>query len=346
MKNELFIKHPHRRGLATWRDDVLFFIFLVVCLLSHPLTLVFAVDQSPVANEDQYLLDTLWDYYQAVPNKSPVHVGLALGGGGARGLAHIGVIKVFEQEGVPIDRIAGTSVGALIGSLYAAGSSTEDLEQMAHDIGWSALTNYSGYSMVRLLVLQTLLSTDRMETYLRKRMGDIRFDELKIPFVCAATDLQTGERVVFREGPVVTAARASATIPGLFSPVVFRHRYLVDGGLVSNLPTDLVRSIGADIVVASDVSSDYSNVEPTNVLSTITQAVYIQGQQINRENRRLADVIVSPDLQSISPTDLTRSAECIDAGSRAARNAALEVKRLLIDRFWPQLWDLKWTGKA
>jgi len=164
---------------------------------------------------------------------------------------------------------------------------------------------------------------------------------LKIPFVCAATDLQTGERVVFREGPVVLAARASATIPGLFSPVIFRHRYLVDGGLVSNLPTDLVRSIGADIVVASDVSSDYSNVEPTNVLSTITQAVYIQGQQINRENRSLADVIITPDLQNISPMDLTRSAECIDAGSRAARRGVLEVKRLLIDRFWPQVWTLK-----
>ena len=162
-------------------------------------------------------------------------------------------------------------------------------------------------------------------------MGDIRFDELKIPFVCAATDLQTGERVVFREGPVVPAARASATIPGLFSPVVFRQRYLVDGGLVSNLPTDLVRSIGADIVVASDVSSDYANVEPGSVLSTITQAVYIQGQQINRENRRLADVIVTPDLRDISPMDLTRSAECIDAGSRAARQGALD-RQTALDR--------------
>jgi NTE family protein len=321
--------------------SVFFALLLLVLLPLHARS----ADQSPVPNEDQFLSDVLWDYYRAIPDKPKINVGLALGGGGARGLAHIGVLKVFEQEGVPVDRIAGTSVGALIGSLYAAGSTTEDLEQMAHDIGWSSLTNYSNLSMVRLIMLQTLLSSDRMESYLRQRMGDIRFDQLKIPFVCAATDLQTGERVVFREGLVVPAARASATIPGLFSPVVFRHRYLVDGGLVSNLPTDLVRSIGADIVVASDVSSDYSSVEPKNVFSTITQAVYIQGQQINRENRRLADVVITPKLENISPTDLTRSAECIDAGSRAARNVARDVKRILIDRLWPQIWRLTWNSK-
>ena len=159
----------------------------------------------------------------------------------------------------------------------------------------------------------------------------------RFPLSRAATDLQTGERVVFREGPVVPAARASATIPGLFNPVVFRHRYLVDGGLVSNLPTYLVRSIGADIVVASDVASDYSNVEPKNVFSTMTQAIYIQGLQISEESRRLADVVISPALQIVSPIDLTRSAECIDAGSRASHHAVLEVKQLLIDRVWPQV---------
>lgn len=322
---------------AVFRLSLLASCFSLFLILLSFSAIAVAADHRPVPDEDKALMDALWDDYRAVPNKPAVHVGLALGGGGARGLAHIGVLKVFEQEGVPIDRIAGSSVGALIGALYAAGSSTEDLERMAHDIGWSALTNYSGVTMVRLIMVQTLLSTDRMEAYLRKRMGDIRFDELKIPFVCAATDLQTGERVVFREGPVVPAARASATIPGLFSPVVFRHRYLVDGGLVSNLPTDLVRSIGADIVVASDVSSDYSSVEPKSVFSTMAQAIYIQGLQLNQDSRRLADVVIAPNLRDISPTDLTRSAECIDAGSRAAHHAVVEVKQKLIDRVWPQV---------
>lgn len=309
-------------GKQWWR----WIVSTVYCL---PLTVYAA--SSPVANEDQFLLDTLWDSYLSQPSiKRPV-VGLALGGGGARGLAHIGVLKVLEQEGIPVDRIAGISVGALIGALYAGGSSTEDLEQMAREIGWSSLTNYSRLSLLKLLVTQTLLSTERMETYLKKRMGDRRFDELKIPFVCSATDLQTGERVVFREGEVAVAARASATIPGMFAPVPFRHRMLVDGGLVSNVPTDLVQSIGADLVIASDVSSDFSSVETDNVLSMMTQALYIQGQQLKRSDARRANVVVTADLPDISPIDLTRTEECMDGGTRAARASIGDIKRMLID---------------
>jgi len=286
---------------------------------------------SPVANEDEFLLDLLWDSYlsQAAPKRPTV--GLALGGGGARGLAHIGVLKVMEQENIPVDRIAGISVGALIGALYSGGSTTEDLQQMAREIGWNSLTNYSRLSLLKLLVTQTLLSTERMETYLKKRIGDRRFEELNIPFVCSATDLQTGERVVFREGPVALAARASATIPGIFAPVPFRHRLLVDGGLVSNVPTDLVQSIGADLVIASDVSSDFASVKTDNVLSMMTQALYIQGQQLKRADAHRADVVITADLPDISPIDLTSTEECMDGGTRAARAAVPQIKRLLID---------------
>ena len=200
--------------------------------------------QSPVTNEDSFLLDALWSRYRTLTPKDDVKVGVALGGGGARGLAHIGVLKAFEEEDVPVAMIAGTSVGALIGSLYAAGITTTQLEHMSQEIGWSSLTNYSRYSLVRLMLTGQKLSTQKMEIYLKKQMGDIRFDQLKIPFACVATDIQTGEKVVLREGPLAFAARASATIPGMFEPVPFRHRFLVDGGLVSNLPTDLVASNG------------------------------------------------------------------------------------------------------
>lgn len=295
------------------------------------LSVVLSCGAAPAPSEDDILLGILWDQTRSLPGQKELPVGLALGGGGARGLAHIGVLKVFEQEGIPIDRLAGNSVGALIGALYAAGTSTSELETMARDIGWSALTDFSTTSFIRLLLAQSLLSTERMEEYLRRHMGDLRFNELRIPFVCAATDLQTGERVVFREGPVAQAARASATIPGLFKPVVFRHRYLVDGGLVGNMATDLARSIGAKLVIAVDVSSDFSAVETPNVLTTVTQAVYIQGQQLNRDQASLADLVLTPAVAQISPIDLTQSLQCVDAGTQAARRKIRDVKALIID---------------
>ncbi len=305
--------------------------FLLILLLCAPLNAAV----SPVANEDDYLLATLWEEFRSLPKARGIpSVGLALGGGGARGLAHIGVLKVFEEEGIPVHHLSGASVGALIGALYAAGVTTTQLETMAHDVGWDSLTNYSRVAMLRLLVSQTLLSSERMEAYLKQRIGERRFDELRIPFSCAATDLQTGERVVFREGSVALAARASATIPGLFEPVVFRHRFLVDGGLVGNVPVDLVKALGAQIVVAIDISSDFSKFDPKNVLSTVSQAILIQGTLLSLPFLKEADVVIRPVMEDISPIDLTRSAECIDAGTLAARRAVADIKRLLIDRMW------------
>lgn len=288
--------------------------------------------KSPVPNEDQFLLDVLWAKYRGLHQKEPVKVGLALGGGGARGLAHIGVLKALQEENVPIDMIAGTSVGALIGALYAAGVSTSEMEEMSAEIGWSSLTNYSRLSLFRLVLTEQQLSTSNMEKYLRKHIDDVRFDQLKIPFTCAATDLQTGERVVFREGNVAQAARASATIPGLFEPVVFRHRYLVDGGLVSNIPTDLVAQMGANLIVAVDVTADFSKFQPKGVLSTLNQAIYIESEAMSKEELARASVVVRPALGDISAVDLTRSAECIDAGVVAGRHAVPDIKRELIDR--------------
>lgn len=315
-------------------------IFFKVLLMAQASWLM-AAPSSPVDNEDDFALNALWDAYQRLPPKSVQKVGLALGGGGARGLAHIGILKVFQEEHIPVNAIAGASVGALIGALYSAGVPTSRLETMARDIGWNALTNYSRVSFLRLLVTQKLLSTDRMESYLQERMGDVRFDELKIPFSCVATDLQTGERVIFREGKVALAARASATIPGLFEPVVFRHRYLVDGGLVGNIPTDLAKAMGAELVVAVDISSDFSKFDPKNVLSTVSQAILIQSALLSQSAVKEADWVIRPAMQEISPIDLTKSEECMDAGTLAARRAVPGLKQMIIDKEIDRIWARK-----
>ena len=300
-------------------------------------TISFAAS-SPVANEDTFLLDTLWGQYRALLPKDDIKVGIALGGGGARGLAHIGVLKAMEEEDVPIGAIGGTSVGALIGALYAAGITTSQMEQMSQEIGWSSLTNYSRYSMLRLVMTGQKLSTKNMEVYLRRHIGDTSFDELKIPFACIATDIQTGEKLVFREGSVALAARASATIPGMFEPVPFRHRFLVDGGLVSNLPTDLLALMGADPIVAVDVTADFVHTQPKNVLDILNQAIYIQSERLAQEELSRAQVVIRPQLGDIMMMDLSRSDECIDAGVLAGRRAAAAIKRYVLDkRFGPLL---------
>jgi NTE family protein len=292
----------------------------------------YAEAKSPVRSEDDFLLSKMWDSYKNLSQRKDLRVGLALGGGGARGLAHIGVLKVLEEEGVPIQAIAGASVGALIGALYAAGVSTAEMEEMSHEIGWPSLTNYSRFSMMRLVLTEQPLSSKNMEIYLQKHIDNKRFDELNIPFACVATDLQTGERVVFREGSVALAARASATIPGLFEPVVFRHRYLVDGGLVSNNPTDLVSLLGANLIIAVDVTSDLSRFEPSNIISTLNQAISIQSESKSQEDLAVADFVIRPRLGDITAMDLSRSAECIDAGSLSTRHAIPGIKRMLVDK--------------
>ena len=193
------------------------------------------------------------------------------------------------------------------------------------------------YSLLRLVMTEERLSNKNMEVYLRKQIGDMRFDQLKIPFACVATDLQTGEKLVFREGSVALAARASATIPGMFEPVVFRHRYLVDGGLVNNIPTDLVKLLGADIIVAVDVTADIANAQPKSVLSILNQPIYIQSERLAQDELTRAQVVIRPAMGDIGAMDLARSDESINAGIIAGRRAVPEIKRLILDKRFQQL---------
>ncbi len=310
-------------------------IIVLALLLLGP-SWVLAVP-GPVTNEDAFLLDVLWNRYTGMVPKDDLRLGVALGGGGARGLAHIGVLKALEEEDITIGALAGSSVGALIGSLYAAGINTTQLEQMTQDIGWSSLSNYSRYSLVRLVLTEEKLSNDKMEAYLRERIGDKRFDELKIPFACVATDLQTGERVIFREGPVAIAARASATIPGMFKPVEYRHRYLVDGGLVTNLPTELLTSMDVNMIVAVDVTSDIAQMKPKSVLDVLNQSISILSERLAKDESKRAQVIIRPKMGDIGMMDISRSDESIDAGILAGRQAVPAIKRLILDRQFHKL---------
>ena len=177
------------------------------------------------------------------------------------------------------------------------------------------------------------MSSSGMETYLHAQIDDKNFSDLNIPFSCVATDIRTGERVVFREGPVAVAARASATFPAVFKPVEYRQRSLVDGGLVDNLPTDVAEVKSSwDVVIGILPKADTLASDGSTVLKSLIRAIEIQRNIIIQKNKKNADFLIEPDVHDVGITDLDRSKDCIQAGTIAARQAALELKDLLLKR--------------
>jgi NTE family protein len=192
-------------------------------------------------------------------------VGLALGGGGARGLAHIGVLRVLEREGIPVDLIAGTSVGSLVGAAYAAGWRAERLEEMSGRIRWRDLARptwpHNG-----------IVSFARLEAFLVRILGDLTFNDLTIPYTAVASDLVSGELVLLNEGRLAPAVRASCSVPGVVTPLKKDGRLLVDGGMVNNLPISVVRGMGADVVLAVGLVTP-SGERPKGLVATGVAAV-------------------------------------------------------------------------
>ena len=170
-------------------------------------------------------------------------VGLALGGGGARGMAHVGVIRVLEREGIPIDCIAGTSAGSLVGAVYAGGLRGDRLLDMAMRLRWRDIARF-------VWPRNGFVSFARLETFLASTLGDLTFDDLELPYAAIAADLATGEQVVLNAGRVAPAVRASCSVPGIVTPIEVEGRLLVDGGVVNNLPISVVRDLGAEVVIA------------------------------------------------------------------------------------------------
>jgi NTE family protein len=253
-------------------------------------------------------------------------LGLALSGGAARGLAHVGVLKVFAEEGIGVDCVAGTSAGALVGGALASGMPVEELERIGRALRWR---DFGRMTLSRLGVQSNAF----LEEYVRARFPVTRFEELPVPFAAVATDLQTGARVVMRdEGDLGFAIRASCAVPGWYVPVTDPGgRQLVDGGLVANLPVSVARALGAEVVVAVDVNSEGAKFmgPPTSIIGVLLQSMLVVQRTAVEHQRQLADVCISPRVGHLRWDELARSAEFIDAGVEAARAAVPAIKELL-----------------
>src|SRR5215207_237659 len=253
-------------------------------------------------------------------------VGLALSGGAARGVAHVGVLKVFREHGIPVDCVAGTSAGSLVGAAFAAGMPVEEIEEIGRRLRWR---DFGRMTLSRL----GAQSNARMEEYVRARFPVSRFEELPIPFAAVATDLHTGAAVVMRDrGDVAFAVRASCAVPGWYVPVVDEHgRQLVDGGLVANIPTAAVRALGAEVVVAVDVNFEGAKFlgAPTSVVGVLLQSILLVQKTAAAHQRHSADVVISPRVGHIRWDEMTRAAELVAAGEEAARAALPAIKELV-----------------
>jgi NTE family protein len=251
----------------------------------------------------------------------PPAVGLALGGGFARGLAHIGILKVLEEEGIPVHFIAGTSVGAVIGAAYCSGISARELEDMA------ALVRFKDFARWTLS-RYGFASNDRMARFLNKMLKCRTFENLKIPLAVAATDFASGEGVVFRSGPLVEAVRASCAYPGMFLPVNINGRLLVDGMLAHSVPTVPLREMGAQRVIAVYLSAHWVNLDgPRHIFDVIGQCFSIAQSRMTGLWEAAADAILQPDVRGFSYDGFDRAPELIRAGEQAARAALPAIRQ-------------------
>ncbi|HEX8495204.1 MAG TPA: patatin-like phospholipase family protein [Pyrinomonadaceae bacterium] len=258
-------------------------------------------------------------------NERP-RVGLALSGGAARGIAHVGVLRVLEEHRIPVDMVAGTSAGSLVAAALAAGLSVAEIEKLARSLRWRDV----GRMTLSRLGIQ---SNSRMEEFARSRLPITRFEDLKMPLAIVATDLHNGSAVVMSgEGDVAFAVRASCALPGWYVPVVDeKGRHLVDGGLVANIPTAAARSIGADIVIAVDVNTEGAKFigPPHSVLGVILQAMLVIQRTAAMHQLQDADVVIRPRVGHLRWDEVTRADEFIAAGEEAARATIERIKHLV-----------------
>ncbi len=250
-------------------------------------------------------------------------IALVLGGGAARGFAHVGVIRALEQEKIPIDMIVGTSVGSLIGAIYASDMNSFDLEWTAFSLQKDDIFDFG---LLSAITGMGAVKGDRLEEFVKSKVPAANIESLKLPFAAVATDLNRGTEVVIDHGSVAKAVRASSAIPGVFQPVDYQGKLLVDGGVVDNIPISVARQKGADIVIAVDISENVINFNVTNLVDVVLQSVNIMFNENVKHKEKDADVLITPAVGDVAMLDFTQKKRCMQAGIDAAQKAMPEIK--------------------
>ncbi len=252
--------------------------------------------------------------------KRPPRIGLALGGGAARGFAHVGVIQVLEEAGIRPDLVVGTSAGSLVASIYASGKTGAQLQQVAETMEEAAITDWT-----LPIFSRGMLRGDALARYVNQQVAGKLIENMPLPLGIVATDLNSGQGVLFQRGDTGTAVRASSAVPSVFQPVRIGGREYVDGGLVSPVPVHYARQMGAELVIAVDISSAPEGNPAGDSLQILLQTFAIMGKSINHFELRDADLVVRPALVGVKSADF------------AAKRRAIEAGRLAMQQLVPQL---------
>jgi NTE family protein len=255
----------------------------------------------------------------AAPPPRTLVVGLALGGGAAKGFAHIGVIKMLEASGIHVDVVSGTSAGSVVGALYASGMDAFAMQQAAMALDEASLRDVRLFS-------GGLVQGRKLQDYVDGLVRQRPIERLKLPFAAVATELETGQRTVFRHGDTGAAVRASCSVPGVFEPAAIGGRHYVDGGVVSPVPVEAARELGADFVIAVDISARSDGTVPVDMLGIVGRSVVIMGQHLGAQELARADVVIRPQVNDIGAADFAQKERAIMEGEKAAL-AAIPVIR-------------------
>lgn len=254
-------------------------------------------------------------------------IGLALSGGAARGFAHLGVLKVFAEHNIPVDYVSGTSAGSIAGAAYASGLSIDEIIEMGKKVSWFNMARFS-------FSPKGLLSNAPMGDFFKNHFPHKNFEDLPIPFAAIACDLETGDEIVLKEtGDLMTAVRASCAIPGVFTPIEYEGKMLIDGGVVAAVPTKAVRKLGAEIVIAVDVLASGATYwgTPTTLLGVFFQSALMLLRAASKAHHYRADVVIIPQIAHLRPDAIGKMDEFIKAGEEAALEKIDEIKKLIED---------------
>lgn len=251
-------------------------------------------------------------------------IALVLGGGAARGFAHVGVIRALEQEKIPVDMVVGTSVGSLIGAIYASDLNSFELEWTAFALDKDSLFDFG---ILSAFTGMGVAKGEKLEQFIHAKIAAPNVENMKLPFAAVATDLNRGARVVLDHGPVAKVVHASSAIPGVFEPVEFQGKMLVDGGVMDNIPIDVARERGADFVIAVDISENVTNFNITNLVDVTIQAVNIMFNENVKNKKKDADVLISPAVGDVAMLDFTQKKRCMQAGIDATEKAIPEIRK-------------------
>jgi NTE family protein len=256
------------------------------------------------------------------PPVKPARVALVLGAGASKGFAHIGVLKVLESNHIPIHMIIGTSAGSFVGSLYAYGFNAYQLQEISFSIDRGDIADFS-------VPDNGFIKGEKLENYINTLLNNTPIEKLRIPFYAVATEIKTGKETVFANGNTGTAVRASCSIPGIFRPVRIGDDFYVDGGVTSPVAVNYARKLGADLIIAVDISSSMASTPPHDTIETIMQSITIMYSKISEIQLAKADIVIRPQVGNIGAGDFTKRHEAVLEGEKATQAALPKINEII-----------------